>query len=149
MKNFLNIFVSITLSLILLISAGNIAFQQEQQQQQANAQNSEESPTSTGPDGNKNYILIFGQRTIGNVDNSTKIVSSIVGHNSEKIKEEFLEEISLVPSQQLKEQIEKIVNDGMNGAQCDASLTTQQGETVKVNCILSGNNVIWYIYPTK
>ena len=93
--------------------------------------------------------MIFGQRTIGNVDNSTKIVSSIIGHNSVKIQEEFLEEISLAPSQQLEEQIEKIVNDGINGGQCDASLTTQQGETVKVNCISSGNNIIWYIYPTK
>jgi hypothetical protein len=144
MKNFLNIFVSITLSLILLTSAGNIT-----SQQQANVQNTEESPTSTTTDGNKNYILIFGQRTVGNVDNSTKIVSSIVGHSSVKIQEEFLEEISLAPSQQLEEQIEKIVNDGINGVQCDASLTTQQGETVRVNCISSGNNVIWYIYPTK
>ena len=147
MKNFLNIFVSITLSLILLTSAGIIDFLQ--QQQQANAQNTEESPTSTTTEGNKNYILIFGQRTIGNVDNSTKIVSSIIGHDSVKVQEEFLEEISLAPSQQLEEQIEKIVNDGINGGQCDASLTTQQGETVKVNCISSGNNIIWYIYPTK
>ena len=143
MKNLLNIFVSITLSLILLTSAGSVALQP----QQANAQNiTEGNPT---PEENKNYILIFGQRTIGNVDNSTKIVSSIIGHNSIKIQEEFLEEISLVPSQQLEEQIEKIVNDGINGVQCNASLTTQQDETVKVNCILSGNNVIWYIYPTK
>lgn len=142
MKNLLNIFVSITLSLILLTSAGSVSLQP----QQANAQNiTEGNPT---PEENKNYILIFGQRTIGNVDNSTKIVSSIIGHNSVKIQEEFLEEISLVPSQQLEEQIEKIVNDGINGIQCDASLTTQQGETVKVNCISSGNNVIWYIYPT-
>ena len=44
--------------------------------------------------GEKLYILIFGQRTIGNIYNSTKIVSSIVGHNIVKIKEEFLEEIS-------------------------------------------------------
>src|SRR5688500_6388377 len=146
MKNFLNIFVSITLSLILLTSAGNIALQQ---QQQANAQNTEESPTSTTTEGNKNYILIFGQRTIGNVDNSTKILSTIIGHDSVKVQEEFLEEISLATSQQLEEQIEKIVNDGINGGQCDASLTTQQGETVKVNCISSGNNIIWYIYPTK
>ena len=80
---------------------------------------------------------------------STKIVSSIIGHNSVKIQEEFLEEISLVPSQQLEEQIEKIVNNGINGVQCHASLTTQQDETVKGNFILSGNNVIWYIYPTK
>ena len=145
MKNLFNIFVSIILSLILLSNAGGIALQQ---QQQANAQNVEESPTSTtGED--KNYILVFGQRTVGNIDNSTKIVSAIVGHNSVKIQEEFLEEISLASSQQLEEQIQKIVNDGINGAQCDASLTTQQGETVNVDCISSGNNIIWYIYPAK
>lgn len=144
MKNLFNIFVSIILSLILLSNAGGIALQQ----QQANAQNVEESPTSTtGED--KNYILVFGQRTVGNIDNSTKIVSAIVGHNSVKIQEEFLEEISLASSQQLEEQIQKIVNDGINGAQCDASLTTQQGETVNVDCISSGNNIIWYIYPAK
>ena len=93
--------------------------------------------------------MVFGQRTVGNIDNSTKIVSAIVGHNSVKIQEEFLEEISLAPSQQLEEQIGKIINDGINRAQCDSSLTTQEGETVKVNCISSGNSVIWYIYPTK
>jgi uncharacterized protein (UPF0333 family) len=144
MKNFLNIFVSIILSLILLTSAGNIALQL----QQANAQNIDNA-TSTTTEENKNYLLIFGHRIIGNVDNSTKIVSSIIGHSSVKIQEEFLEEISLAPSQQLEEQIEKIVNDGINGGKCDTSLTTQQGETVKVSCISSGNNVIWYIYPTK
>ena len=144
MKNLFNIFVSIILPLILLSNAGGIALQQ----QQANAQNVEESPTSTtGED--KNYILVFGQRTVGNIDNSTKIVSAIVGHNSVKIQEEFLEEISLASSQQLEEQIQKIVNDAINGAQCDASLTTQQGETVIVDCISSGNNIIWYIYPAK
>jgi hypothetical protein len=152
MNNLLNIFVSITLSLILLISAGGDIITL-QQPQQASAQNTEESPnsptTTTPEDGNKNYILVFGQRTVGNIDNSTKIISSIIGHNSIKIQEEFLEELSLAPSQQLEEQIAKIVNDGINGAQCDASLTTQQGETVGVNCISSGNNVIWYIYPTK
>ena len=145
MKNLLYIFMSIILSLILLTIAGSITLQQQQQQQQQQA-NAQESPTSQEE---KSYILIFGHRTVGNVDNSTKIVSSIVGNNSIKIQEEFLEELSLAPSQQLEEQVEKIVNDGINGAQCDASLTTQQGETVQVNCISSGNNVIWYIYPTK
>jgi hypothetical protein len=91
MKNILGTFLSICLSLILLSNAGGIALQQ----QQANAQNVEGSPTS---EEDKNYILIFGQRTIGNVDNSTKIVSSIVGHNLVKIEEEFLEEISLASS---------------------------------------------------
>jgi len=47
----------------------------------------------------KSYVLIFGQRTVVNIDNSTKIVSSIVGNNLVKIEEEFLEEISLTPSQ--------------------------------------------------
>ena len=147
MTNLLNIFVSILLSLILLTSVGSIILQQ----QQVNAQNIEGNSTSstTNNEGNKNYVIIFGHRIIGNIDNSTKIVSSIVGHNSVKIQEEFLEEISLAPSQQLKEQIEKIVNDGINGVQCDSSLTTQQGENVRVNCISSENNIIWYIYPAK
>jgi hypothetical protein len=104
--------------------------------------------TNTGAAEEKTYILIFGQRTIGNIDNSTKIVSSIVGYNLTKIQEEFLEEISLAPSQQLEEQITKIVNDGISGLPCSGvSLTTQEGENVSVDCISSGNKVIWYIYP--
>ena len=140
-----NLFVSLSLSLILLYNAASIAYQEQQSNVQNNAsslselQNIDENLTSAGE---KNYILIFGQRTVGNIDNSTTIVSSIVGNNSIKIKEEFLEEISLAPSQLLEEQIQKIVNDGINGAQCDASLTTQQGETVNIDCISSGNNVI-------
>jgi predicted peroxiredoxin len=97
----------------------------------------------------KSYFLVFGHRIVGNIDNSTKIVSSIVGENLVKIEEEFLEEISLAPSQQLEEQIDKIVNDGINGLPCNASLTTQQGENVTVECVSSGNKVIWYIYPTS
>jgi hypothetical protein len=98
----------------------------------------------------KTYILVFGQRTVGNIDNSTKIVSSIVSNNSAKIQEEFLEEISLAPSQELEEQINKIVNDGINGSPCSGvQLTTQQGENISVDCISLGNRVIWYIYPTS
>jgi hypothetical protein len=99
----------------------------------------------------KTYILIFGQRTVGNIDNSTRIVSSVVSDNPVKILEEFLEEISLAPSQQLEQRINKIVNDGINGSPCDGenSLTTQQGENVSVQCVSSGNTVIWYIYPTS
>jgi hypothetical protein len=90
--------------------------------------------------------LIFGQRIVGNID-TTKIVSSIVGNNLIKIEEEFLEEISLASSQQLEEQINKILNDGLNGSSCGIPLTTQQVENVTVDCISSGNKVIWYIYP--
>ncbi len=94
--------------------------------------------------------MIFGQRTVGNIDNYTRIVSSIVGNNSVKIEEEFLEEISLAPSQELEEQVNKIVNDGINGLPFSGvQLTTQQGENISVDCISSGNRVIWYIYPTS
>jgi hypothetical protein len=93
----------------------------------------------------KTYILIFGQRTVGNIDNSTKIASSIVGNNPLKIEEEFLEEISLAPSQQLQEQINKIVDDGINGSPCSGvfSLTPERGVNVSADCISSENKVIW------
>ena len=97
--------------------------------------------------GEKSYILIFGQRTIGNIDNSTKIVSSIVGHNIVKIKEEFLEEISLAPTQQLENQVDKIIKDGLGGSSCGDSLITQENVKVSVDCISSKNAFLWYIHP--
>ena len=97
--------------------------------------------------GEKSYILIFGQRTIGNIDNSTKIVSSIVGHNIVKIKEEFLEEISLAPTQQLENQVDKIIKDGLGGSSCGDSLITQENVKVSVDCISSKNAILWYIHP--
>lgn len=75
--------------------------------------------------GEKSYILIVGQRTIGNIDNYTKIVSSIVGHNIVKINEEFPEEISLAPTQQLENQVNKIIQDGISGSSCGDYLITQ------------------------
>ncbi len=117
------------------------------QQNLTSSSQSQNITSNTGTE-EKTYILVFGQRTVGNIDNSTKIVSSIVGNDSLKIEEEFLEEISLAPSQQLKEQLNKIVNDGINGSPCNGvSLTTQQGESISVDCISSGNKVIWFIYP--
>src|SRR4029079_3527180 len=93
--------------------------------------------------GEKSYVLILGQRTIGNIDNSTKIVSSIVGHSIVKINEEFLEEISLAPNQQLENQVNKIIQDGLGGD----SLITQEGQKVSVDCISSKDAIIWYIHP--
>lgn len=61
------------------------------------------------------------------------------------MEEEFLEEISLAPSQQLEKQIQKVINDGINGEQCGVNLTTQQEQKVVINCISSGNTLIWYI----
>jgi len=137
----------VAISLVTVILGGNVGIMPI-----VNAQNNvsssqlQNATENTGAE-KKTYVLIFGQRIVGNVDNFTKIVSSIVGENLVKIEEELLEEISMAPSQQLEEQINKIINDGINGSSYGVSLTTQQGENVSVDCISSGNKVIWYIYP--
>jgi hypothetical protein len=143
MKDLITIFLVVGLSLVLLTNTHIVI-------QQANAQNNTSSLDTLNSDENikKNYILIFGQRTVGNIDNSTKIVSSIVGQNLIKIEEEFLEEISLAPSQQLEDQVEKVINDGRNGKQCGVNLTTQDGQKIIVDCLSSGNTLIWYVYPS-
>ena len=134
--------------ILAMLIVGSVSFNYSN----ANAQNSTASlqlqnSTRNSDTEEKSYILIFGQRTIGNIDNSTKIVSSIVGHNLVKIAEEFVEEISLAPTPQLEEQVDKIINDGLNGLACGSSLTTQQGKIVSVDCISSGKIVIWFIHP--
>ena len=144
MKKLITIFLVVGLSLVLLSNTHIVI-------QQANAQNNTSSLDTLNSNENiekNNYILIFGQRTVGNIDNSTKIVSSIVGQNLIKIKEEFLEEISLAPSQQLEDQVEKVINDGKNGKQCGVNLSTQDGQKIIVDCLSSGNTLIWYVYPS-
>jgi hypothetical protein len=139
---------SLLLSLILaMFIAGFILFESSN----TNAQNNTpalllSNSTSNSNSEEKSYILIFEERNIGNIDNSTKIVSSIVGHDIVKIAEEFVEEISLSPHQQLEEQIEGIIYNGTNDIPCNTSLTTQEGESVSVECISSENIVIWYIH---
>lgn len=147
MNSLITIFLALALSL-LLVNNTHIAIQQ------TNAQDNTSSVETLKSNENlnseiKTYILIFGQRTVGNVDNSTKIVSSIVGQNLIKIEEEFLEEISMAPSQQLEEQVQKVINDGREGKQCGINLTTQEGQKILVDCISSGNTLIWYIHPSK
>ena len=147
MKELITIFLALGLSLFL-VSNTHITTQQ------TNAQNNTSSLETLNSNENlnteiKTYILVFGQRTVGNVDNSTKIVSSIVGQNLIKIEEELLEEISLAPSQQLEEQVEKVINDGRNGKQCGVNLTTQEDQKIVIDCISSGNTLIWYIYPSQ
>ena len=157
--NIITLLVAISIVATIVVVGGSITITptinaQENLTSFAQSQNATTTTTTTntisGTAEEKTYILVFGQRTVGNIDNSTKIVSSIVGNNTVKIQEEFLEELSLAPSQQLKEQINMIVNDGINGSPCgDVSLTTQQGENVSVECISSENAVIWYIHPTS
>ncbi len=149
--NIITLAIMISLVVIVFVGGGNMIMTSPINAQQ-NLTSSSSSPsqntTSNATAEEKTYILVFGQRTVGNIDNSTKIVSSIVGNDSLKIEEEFLEEISLEPSQQLEEQINKVVNDGINGSSCNGiSLTTQQGVSVSVDCISTGNRVIWYVYP--
>jgi hypothetical protein len=151
--NIITLALAISLVAIVIVVVGGSVitmppiFAQQNLTSSLQSQNATSNTTGTEE---KTYILVFGQRTVGNIDNSTKIVSSIIGNNSLKIEEEFLEEISLAPSHQLEDQVNKIVNDGINGSPCSGvPLTTQQGENVSVDCITSGNKVIWYIYQTS
>jgi Na+-transporting NADH:ubiquinone oxidoreductase subunit NqrC len=152
--NIIILFVTISLVAAVVVGGNMIIIPPINAQENLTSSQSQNATTATtnatSAAEERTYILIFGQRTVGNIDNSTKIVSSVVGNNSAKIQEEFLEEISLAPSQQLEEQINMIVNDGINGSPCGGvSLTTEQGENVSVDCISSENTVIWYIYPTS
>jgi hypothetical protein len=153
--NIITLFVTIFLVAAIVVIGGNmtiiapISAQENLTSSSPQSQNVTTATNTIGEAEEKTYILIFGQRTVGNIDNSTKIVSSIVGNNSAKIQEEFLEEISLAPSQELEEQINMIVNNGISGSPCTGVLlTTEQGENVSVDCISSENAVIWYIHPT-
>jgi len=124
----------------------------------ANAQNVSDTPLNA----NNNtlgtqltYVLIFNYRTIGNVDNETKIVSSIVGTNPDKIREEFVEEISLQPSVKLKQEIDSIINETVKahaqnkfGTVCDTTIMTETGTIINVQCIVSQNKVLWFISST-
>jgi hypothetical protein len=149
LMNIITLAITISLVVMVFVGGGNtIMTPPINAQQNLTSSSQSQNTTSKAAAEEKTYILVFGQRTVGNIDNSTKIVSSIVGNNSLKIKEEFLEEISLAPSQQLEEQINKVVNDGINGSSCNGiSLTTQQGISVSVDCISTGDRVIWYVYP--
>ena len=111
-----------------------------------NVFHSVEAQTSEKKD-EKLYVLLFEQNNIGNIDNSTKMISSIVGTNLIKIEEEHLEELSLAPSQQLEEQVSGLITNGTNGLPCNVLLTTQDGENVGIDCISSEKHIIWHIYP--
>jgi hypothetical protein len=155
--NIITLFVTTSLIALIVAAGGSMIVTpsinaQENSTSVLQSQNATTATTTntTGVSEERTYILIFGHRTVGNIDNSTKIVSSIVGNNSAKIQEEYLEEISLAPSQEIEEQINMIVNDTLNGSPCsEVSLTTQEGENVSVDCISSENTVIWYIHPAQ
>src|SRR5215203_2581072 len=105
LMNIKKLAITISLVVIVFVGGGNtIMTLPINAQQNLTSSSQPQNTTSHAAAEEKTYILVFGQRTIGNIDNSTKIVSSI-GNNSAKIQEEFLEEISLAPSQQLEEQI--------------------------------------------
>ena len=81
----------------------------------ANAQQNLTTRPSSTPNvvtNNTTYVLIFEHRKVGNIDNNTKLVSAIIGNDSNKIKEELLEEISLAPSPELKQRIDKVKTMG-------------------------------------
>jgi hypothetical protein len=90
LMNIKTLAITISLVVIVFIGGGNtIMTLPINAQQNLTSSSQSQNTTSYAAAEEKTYILVFGQRTIGNIDNSTKIVSSI----------------SLAPSQQLEEQI--------------------------------------------
>lgn len=104
--------------------------------------NSTQELNQTGLQGNLVYIVIFGNKTIGNIDNQTNFVSSIVGNSLDRIREEFVKSLSLIPSEQLKKEINQVVDAGISGAGCKNLVHTDDR---KVDCIKSGDKVFWFV----
>ena len=104
--------------------------------------NSTQNLNQTGLDGNLLYIVIFGNKTIGNIDNQTNFVSSVVGNSLDRIREEFVKSISMIPSEQLKKEINQVVDAGISGAGCKNIVHTVDS---KVDCIKSGDKVFWFV----
>lgn len=93
-------------------------------------------------EGNLTYIVIFGNKTIANIDNQTSFVSSVVGKNLDKIQEEFIKTLSLTPSQELKREISKIMIAGASGAGCS---NMANPANKKIECVKSGDRIFWYV----
>jgi len=58
--------------------------------------------------------------------------------------------MSLAPSLELKERIDKVVDDGIKGLPCEIpSLVTQEGTLVGLSCIASKDKIVWFVYPVE
>ena len=95
------------------------------------------------------YILVFSDRTIGFVDNKTRYVPSVISTNPESIKSELLEELNafkfVQPSEQLKQQVNTIITNGIKGSPCDVTIPASTGNK-EVHCTTTGDRVVWYVY---
>jgi hypothetical protein len=127
----------------IIFIAGFLAiFQTGSSSSSAQTINSTQDLNQTGLQGNLVYIVIFGNKTIGNIDNQTNFVSSIVGNSLDRIREEFVKSLSLIPSEQLKKEINQVVDAGISGAGCKNLVHTDDR---KVDCIKSGDKVFWFV----
>ena len=95
------------------------------------------------------YILVFSDRTIGFVDNKTRYVPSVISTNPESIRSELLEELNafkfVQPSEQLKQQVNTIITNGIKGSPCDVTIPASTGNK-EVHCTTTGDRVVWYVY---
>ena len=108
----------------------------------AQTTNTTQDSNQTALDGNLAYIVIFGNKTIVNIDNQTNFVSSVVGNSLDRIREEFVKSFSMIPSEQLKKEINEVVDAGISGAGCNNIVHTVDR---KVDCIKSGDKVFWFV----
>jgi hypothetical protein len=93
-------------------------------------------------DGNMTYIVIFGNKSIGNIDNQTNFVSSMVGRNLTKIQDELIKNLSPNPSQELKKEVNKIIDAGVLGVTCK---NIASADNRKIDCVKSRDSIFWYV----
>lgn len=94
------------------------------------------------PEGNVTYIIVFGNKTIVNIDNQTSFVSSVVGNNLEKIQEEFVKTLNISPSEQLRNETSEIIRAGISGSNCK---DIAQNDNRKVDCVKSGDKIFYFV----
>jgi hypothetical protein len=49
------------------------------------------------------------------------------------------------PSEQLKQQVNTIINNGIKGSPCDITILASTGNK-EVHCTTTGDRVLWYVY---
>lgn len=107
-------------------------------------------PVNTANEEQLKYIVVFEDKIINIVDNETNTVTAKVGTNLEKIREAFVEELSLgnVPSDELKEQVDSVIDSRVSGESCNIVLTTKAGNKT-VECLNSNSTIIWLVRPSS
>jgi hypothetical protein len=115
----------------------------------AQTNNSTECQVQSVSVSNITYIVVFANKTILNIDNQTRFVSSVVGNNLGRVQEAIAKTLNISPSEQLREEAGEILRGGISGSNYS---NLGDGDNKKVECVKSGDKIFYYmtdIVPSK